>query len=528
LVATLGYFTPDISLERLPAASAGAQIQIKLKVTPGEATLVSEVELQFEGEIASDASAAEQRAQITASWLLPKGSRFTQTTWDAAKQQALKQLTIHRFAAGKISSTQADIDAQTHQAKLKVVLDSGPAYQLGDLVITGLVKHDPELVRRLARLSSGTAYEQLDLVEAQQRLANSGFFDSAYVAIDTASDPKAARVNVTLQEGRMQKIVLALGLSTDTGPRLSVEHTHHQVPIIGWRAISKVQFARDQRSVESELMSPPDDANWRWAVSGLLKNELLGTSDVSSLRLRGGRVQSNLRIDRNLYLQYDRAATVDSDTVAPSIAQSITANYGFAVRYYDDLPFPSRGWGWAAEFGGGSTLGAKQQAYTRIVSRLQGFVPLGDSQSTDPTSTRASVGRISLRGGLGLIGAPSDASLPSTQLFLAGGDNSVRGYALHDIGITLADGSITAGRYMVTAGAEWQHPLHINGKLSDWESTVFIDTGAVANQPSELTLKVGVGVGVRWKGPVGPLQIDLAYGVDPKRLRLHLNLGFTF
>ena len=71
-------------------------------------------------------------------------------------------------------------------------------------------------------------------------------------------------------------------------------------------------------------------------------------------------------------------------------------------------------------------------------------------------------------------------------------------------------------------------PIRINGQLSDWENTLFIDAGAVSNQPSELTPKVGVGFGARWKSPVGPLQIDLAYGVDVKRLRLHMNLGFSF
>jgi translocation and assembly module TamA len=39
---------------------------------------------------------------------------------------------------------------------------------------------------------------------------------------------------------------------------------------------------------------------------------------------------------------------------------------------------------------------------------------------------------------------------------------------------------------------------------------------------------VGVGAGVRWRSPVGPLQIDVAYGVATHQLRLHLSVGFTF
>jgi translocation and assembly module TamA len=133
-----------------------------------------------------------------------------------------------------------------------------------------------------------------------------------------------------------------------------------------------------------------------------------------------------------------------------------------------------------------------------------------------------------MRASAGAVIAKDSASLPITQLFLAGGDNSVRGYGLNDIGVTLANGSVTAGRYLSTGSVEWQRPVRINGRPSDWESTVFIDAGAVANKPSELEAKVGVGVGARWNSPVGPLQLDLAYGVDARRLRLHMNLGFTF
>ena len=38
----------------------------------------------------------------------------------------------------------------------------------------------------------------------------------------------------------------------------------------------------------------------------------------------------------------------------------------------------------------------------------------------------------------------------------------------------------------------------------------------------------GVGTGVRWSSPVGPLQIDVAYGTKTGKWRLHLRMGFQF
>ncbi len=57
---------------------------------------------------------------------------------------------------------------------------------------------------------------------------------------------------------------------------------------------------------------------------------------------------------------------------------------------------------------------------------------------------------------------------------------------------------------------------------------LFIDGGAVANRVRDLEMQWGVGTGLRYNSPVGPLQLDLAYGVKPKALRLHFNVGFTF
>ena len=521
LVGTLGYFSPIITLAHQPAPGGAALVT--LTVTPGEPTRIQQVTIQFTGAIADDGLAAAQRQQIQASWSLPAGNRFTQNAWDGAKQQALRQLTTLRFPAGRISTSLADIDPDNAKAHLQLTLDSGSAYRLGELEVDGLQRYDRALVQRLARLNPGSPYSQADLVAAQQRLTDSGYFDSAFITLDTQADPTAATVQLKLREARLQKLVLGVGASTDSGPRLSAEHTHHKVPGIGWRAVSKLLLDRETRAIGSELTSPPDPSNWRWAVSGLLQNQQLGTLDVSSQQLRAGRKQSQERIDRNLYVQYDRAETVDTDTTQPVIAQSISANYAFAVRYYDNLPFPSAGWGWGAELGGGTTLGPERQAYTRLLTRWQGFLGLGQSDGN-----RAGSSRLAMRASAGAVIAKDSASLPSTQLFLAGGDNSVRGYGLNDIGVTLANGSVTAGRYLSTGSVEWQRPVRINGRPSDWESTVFIDAGAVANKPAELEAKIGVGVGARWNSPVGPLQLDLAYGVDARRLRLHMNLGFTF
>jgi translocation and assembly module TamA len=137
-------------------------------------------------------------------------------------------------------------------------------------------------------------------------------------------------------------------------------------------------------------------------------------------------------------------------------------------------------------------------------------------------------GRLSFRAELGTVVSQKTDELPSTQLFLAGGDHSVRGYAPGSIGIEQANGLVLAGRYLATGSLEWQRPITVNHQRSEWESAVFVDAGTVSNTTQQLKTRVGMGVGARWRSPVGPVRIDLAYGQAVRKLRLHMNVGFTF
>ncbi|MBK7547295.1 MAG: BamA/TamA family outer membrane protein [Rhodoferax sp.] len=529
LLGTLGYFSPDIGLTlrqtaAQPSAASQAPQVVSISVVPGEPTRIGSVNLVFTGPLGTDSSAVAQRNAIRASWPLRPGMIFTQTGWDQAKTQAQLLLTGQRYPAGQIVDSRAEIDAQARSASLNVTLDSGPAYRMGPLQITGTERYDPALVARVARLDPGADYDRARLQEAQQRLADSGYFDSVFVSLDTAGDVGAAPVLIQVREAKRQKLVLGIGASTDSGPRLSLEHTNHRIPLIDWRAVSKISLDRDTRSAGVELTAPPDQNNWRWVTSALLKNETSGSFDVISQRLRAGRMQEGDRIDRNYYLQYDRARTTGSAGV--TVADSISANYAWTQRNFDSLPFPSSGYGLGVELGGGTTLGNNREPYFRTQARWLGVWSLASRQESYLPSSRS--GRIAVRVEGGAVVARAGVTLPSTQLFLTGGDTTVRGYSFESIGTELTSGQTAAGRYLAVGSVEWQRPITSNDKLTDWEGVLFVDAGAVADKPSELKAKVGVGAGVRWKSPVGPLQIDLAYGLAVKRLRLHLNVGFTF
>ncbi|WP_372827711.1 autotransporter assembly complex family protein [Polaromonas sp.] len=522
LVGTLGYFSPDIRITR--SAPSNQRPTIVVAVDPGEATTIFKVGVEFTGDIGDspDPDAKSQRTAIEGNWRLPPGRRFTQDAWDGAKTQALRELVAQRYPAGQISYSLADVDAISRTANLSLTLNSGPLYRLGEMQVSGVERYNPLLVPRLAQLKPGDVYDQRQLNDAQQRLAASGYFDSAYIFVDPASDPAAAPVQVQVREAKLQKIILGVGMTTDSGARTSVEHTHNSVPGIGWRAATKLQLERKSPFAQTEWTSIPNPDNWRWVA--LARTERLDDNALitRAQRLRFGRMQTDGHIDRNLHLQYERASVQGSGVNTTTDAQTgdgsaLTANFVWAGRYFDSLPFPGRGYGIGVELGVGTTLGARRQPFTRTAARWLGILPLER-------------GRVALRAEAGAVLAADDARVPATQLFRTGGDTTVRGYGLRDIGVALPGGVVGPGRYMTVASAEWQRPIMKDGLPTDWENTLFVDAGNVAEKAGDLSKKVavGVGTGVRWKSPIGPLQIDLAYGVRPKKLRLHLSVGFVF
>lgn len=530
LLGTLGHFSPTIEL-RLSQTQAG-QPRIEVQVDPGPATRVRSVELQLEA--ASETTDATQRAnlrqRIEGSWRLPVGRPFSQNQWDDAKGQALRELVSRHYPQGRISSSSARIDAQAQAADLSLGLDPGPLFRLGQLQVSGLQRYDPVLVPRLTRLSPGQDYDQNQLVQAQQRLVASGYFSSAFIGLDTDSaNPLAAPVQVQVREAPLNKLVLGLGFATDSGPRASIEHINNRLPGLGWRASSQLQLDRKSPKVQTQWTSLPDEASWRWTASARAQRLRDGGLSTDTQSWGFGRKQVGERIDRGIELKYERSQVsgqgeIGSSNAATGEGSSLSLHHSWTGRFFDSLPFPERGFAFSAEIGGGSTLSGTAQPYLRALGRLTGIVPL------DPDAPRSRRSRLALRLEGGSVEAKASAQVPTTELFRAGGDTSVRGYGLREIGVRLPNGTTGPGRQLLTGSLEWQRPLTTGALAGNWESTLFIDAGQVSERSSGLggDLALGLGAGARWKSPIGPLQIDLAYGLKVEKLRLHLNVGWVF
>lgn len=522
LLAALGYFDPELSLRREGDTDRRGRLRIIMEVDPGEQARIGSHEVRFAEPMDSDPQGAAQRDDIRRDWLLDEGDPFTQEEWDAAKTQGLRTLQRERYPMARITDSRATILADDARADLEVSYDAGPAYRFGALRLEGLDRYEEQGVRNIARIPTGQVYREDALLDAQQRLIASGYFESAFLVLDANErNPDEAAVIAQLREALMQKIVFGLGYSTDAGPRVSVDHTHNRMWPLRWRALNQAAMGTEAQSIGTNFTSMPSTSGWAWNTGISLERSEYGDVRANSLSLILRRSRSVDRTERGFSVQYD-ASNAEGGEEAPRASSALLGKYSWTGRYFNDRINPVSGHGVSFDVGPGLTVTPDRDPFLRLNARALKLWPFGGRNTAGKRS------RIATRAEVGAIYADSDANIPVSLLFLTGGDTSVRGYRYQSIGTELEDGSLYGARYMAMLSAEWQHPVTLFGDARSFEHTLFADVGTATDTPRDAVLFPGVGTGLRWASPVGPLQLDFGYGTRTNKWRVHLRVGFQF
>jgi len=120
-----------------------------------------------------------------------------------------------------------------------------------------------------------------------------------------------------------------------------------------------------------------------------------------------------------------------------------------------------------------------------------------------------------------------DGEVPSSYRFYAGGMNSNRAYAYRDLGPKNSDGN-PIGFASITEGTlEYRFPIYQEFRGVLFSDLTFASQNILPNYAKDAYL--GVGVGLRYTTPVGPIAIDI--GFDPgntAQYAIHFRIGELF
>ena len=528
LLLTEGYVAPRVMLQRQPGRSAGQPDVVVLQIDPGQRARISRFTIEVEGALETGAQAGAQAGagaeseharktmdQLRARWALQPGSAFRNALWTDAKSSALARLRAAGYATAVWSGTGAEIDPDRNEVRLFLVVDSGPLFRFGGLVIDGLTTQDESTVLNLAATKAGTPVTETLLLDFQDRLQKSGLFESISVTLD--ADPAradAARVQVRLGEAPLQVYTFGLGFSANTGARASVEHVYRRVFGFAATARNKAEWGQKRQVWNGEISTHTGAGLYRNLLGGAVERLKSDSDTVLSQRVRLGRTQDTQRIERLFYAEVERSQREAASTRVEAVA--VSGNFHAVWRDLDSLLLPTRGVSLALQLGAGRSHGTNTDGgyFGRTYARITGYLPLGRQLYAQ---ARLEAGHVYL--------ADKDTVLPESQLFRAGGDDSVRAYAPRSLG-PLTNGVVGGGKALLTTSFELATP--ISNKLPSLWGAVFVDAGNAANDFRDFKAVIGTGLGLRWRSPVGPLRMDLAWSPETRKTRLHFSVGITF
>ncbi len=146
-----------------------------------------------------------------------------------------------------------------------------------------------------------------------------------------------------------------------------------------------------------------------------------------------------------------------------------------------------------------------------------------------PTEPGRSV--LAARALAGIAAGAGESSLPPDQRFYGGGSGSIRGYPYQAVGPYFPGTNDPIGATAISAGSlEYRQRFGQN-----FGAAFFVDGGQVGSRFSlnPTNLFVGVGGGVRYYTPIGPIRLDVAvplkrYDTDPSPFQIYIGLGQAY
>jgi outer membrane protein insertion porin family len=143
---------------------------------------------------------------------------------------------------------------------------------------------------------------------------------------------------------------------------------------------------------------------------------------------------------------------------------------------------------------------------------------------------------LKLRDGVVTTYGGESGAVPVYERFFAGGTYTIRGFKERDVGPKDLSGDPIGGGTLAIANAELTAPI-----IENLKGALFIDAGNVWHVPDSKPkggtsaggIRIGVGIGVRIKTPIGPVKLDYGFPVNPSndqdstgRIHFSMSRGF--
>lgn len=511
-LAPFGHYRVAVEGDLTPPTSDTRPWIARYTVQPGPPIRIGRVHYAVEGPGADDPTLPQTFPLVT-------GDVLRHADYEQAKADLRFALASGGYLNYELVRHQVLIDPAAYVAKVDFVVATGPRYRFGQVSFEQDLFHEAFL-RRYVPFKSGDVYDPDQLLRLQRRLLGTEYFDR--VEIEPRRDEGDATHQVPLDviahRNKANKYRIGLGYATDVGPRMSIEYRRRYLGRSGHKLSSEISIAQFRQEYALDYRIPVGDPMRDFiSLKSTFESSETSSDESDLLRVqaaysvvtpKGWRRTVGVDFRREDYRLNDRTKDLVVELIPNiSLAKTVTDNPIYTMKGY----------------------------------RLR-FTLLGSLENLiSPTSYLSATGhlkwirgfaeryRLIARSDLGLTWAERLDDLPASRRFFAGGDSSVRGWALDGLGPADPDGGETLGGRGLAVGS-----LELERRLKGaWSAALFTDFGNAFDPDYDQDWQQSVGVGVRWKSPIGQVRADIAFPItkdddnadELPPARLHLVVG---
>ncbi len=499
----LGYYSSQVKSDY---QKDDGIVNISFDISLNERVVIAAVDAHVVGEGADDVDFIKAIKDFKSL----VGNKLQHDKYESSKAGLVNVAIEKGYFDAKFLLKKIEVFPEQTKCKISIKFDSGPRYLFGE-VIFDKSKLSEQFLRKFVSFNYGDFYDAKKIIDLRAKLLTSQYFDSVSVVRGKiSSDSLKWPIIVSYQLKPKHKYDYGVGYGTDSGPRVSFGYENRLVNESGHRYKFYSEYSPKIQQANFEYSFPDKDP----------------LHDIYKFTLVYDREDIDFAKSRTLSTGFERVYIKENDWTRTVYLKYIQENFFIADEEGDAallLPginwmqgksnnhlYPTKGWkGNIDLFGGVESIGSD-------FSMLQARARFKFIRGVFPNS------RLILRTELG--GTHIDDSdfdnLPLSLRFFAGGDSSVRGYDYKNLSPEV-DGNKVGARYLVVGSAEMDYKF-----AEKWAGAVFIDSGNAINNIKD-DLVNGIGFGVRWYSPVGPLKFDLAWPQDgeSKDFRIHISIG---
>jgi outer membrane protein insertion porin family len=417
---------------------------------------------------------------------------------------------------------ETSVDSKNLLVHLTFDIDKKKRAYFERIQVTGNTKTRDKVVRRELRVAEGELYSATGLNRSRDRLRRTGYFKEVDFTTNRGSTDEKINLDVKVEEAPTGAISFGIGYSSIENVVGSASISDRNLFGRGYNGALKFRLGAETRDVRLSFTNPYF-LGYPFSAGFDLYNENR-EFDFYSYNIVGGDLRFGkeltefIRTDLMYKLERIDVRDVTSDAsrfIREQEGRKTTSAFslGFTMDMRDDFFAPSRGARHTLSITNAGGILGGDNYFVKAVGETSWYFPM-------PLKTV-----LNLRGKAGIIEPYGGREAPIYERFFVGGLYSVRGFEYGQAGPVDENREPIGAEKMVVLTSELIFPL---ARELGLRGAVFWDVGKGFDKFSEVTpLRTGVGVGIRWFSPFGPIHIDIGFNPSPKRGEKSHVIDFT-